>query len=217
MGFWRILDQIWWDSNQLHGKRLRERRLLFQPSHVYFFCFFSMLCALASFFDPWNSCDELLRFLGAKVFICRRGCSAVGNPSRIYILSRRVLPAVEVCTWHVSCFYIGDQWYQRVPHHQFLYSTPSKVGREDGHTYYCAEPVQSSPSAVWMLHASDSMQKAYSRLKLAPHSNIVLTISERLRSNFDGWNQGEGDSGGERGKPNRLGKTIFCRLIKVKN
>ena len=51
------------------------------------------------------------------------------------------------------------------------------IGREDGHThtYYSSEPLQSSPSAVWMLHASDSKQKAYSRLPL------LLTPSTSLQ------------------------------------
>ena len=49
------------------------------------------------------------------------------------------------------------------------------IGREDGQTYYSSEPLQSSPFAVWMLHASDNKQKAYSRLPL------LLTPSTSLQ------------------------------------
>ena len=63
------------------------------------------------------------------------------------------------------------------------------IGREDGHTYYCAEPVQSSPAAAWMLHASDSMQKACSRLTLllTPTSSLkfpkdfTATLTEDIK------------------------------------
>ena len=48
---------------KLHGKRLTERRQLFQPSQVHFDWFFPVFCVSASFFDPWKSCDELLCFV----------------------------------------------------------------------------------------------------------------------------------------------------------
>lgn len=40
------------------------------------------------------------------------------------------------------------------------------LGKEDGHVYYAANPLQSSPTAVWILNAADTMQEAYSRLPL---------------------------------------------------
>ena len=40
------------------------------------------------------------------------------------------------------------------------------LGKEDGHVYYAANPLQSSPTAVWILNAADTMQEACSRLPI---------------------------------------------------
>ena len=49
--------------NHLHGKRLIERRLFFQPLQVHFPCVFSGISAFVYFLDPVKSCDKLLRFI----------------------------------------------------------------------------------------------------------------------------------------------------------
>ena len=49
--------------NHLHGKRLIERRLFFQPLQVHFPCVFSGFSAFVHFLDPLKSCDKLLRFI----------------------------------------------------------------------------------------------------------------------------------------------------------
>ena len=61
LSFWRCL------CDQLLGKRLTERRLLFQPSLVHFGWVFPVLCASASFFDLSKSCGQLLYFVNIYV------------------------------------------------------------------------------------------------------------------------------------------------------
>ena len=50
---------------KLHGKRLTERRLFFQPLQVHFPCVFSGFSAFVHFLDPLKSRDKLLRFINA--------------------------------------------------------------------------------------------------------------------------------------------------------
>jgi hypothetical protein len=49
--------------NHLHGKRLIERRLFFQPLQVHFPYVFSGISAFVHFLDPLKSCDKLLCFI----------------------------------------------------------------------------------------------------------------------------------------------------------
>ena len=51
-------------DTKLHGKRLIERRLFFQPLQVHFPCVLSGVSAFVHFFlDPFKSFDKLLRFI----------------------------------------------------------------------------------------------------------------------------------------------------------
>ena len=90
------------DANvQLHGKRLIERRRLFQPSQVHFGWVFPVLCATPSFFDPPKSCDELLCFV--KIYVSDvQVVYSILMYSFIWVVTRRSADRSIKSVWEVA-------------------------------------------------------------------------------------------------------------------